>query len=457
MIRKFLASLFVFAIGITPAFADNYNATAGSGLTFGAKNQAGTLYPYFVGCDATTAAQCWAVDASGRLTVNVAAGTNIIGKVGIDQTTPGTTNLVAAGQNGTWNVNATLQATATTAIGKVDPNTLATWGLVGATTSGATAATNALQAAGVYSSSAPTLTNGQAVALQLTSAGSLHTTVDNTNANGSATSANSSPVVIASDQAAVAVKAASGAIASGAIASGALASGSISSGAAVSGAFVAGAIADLAHGQATMANSVPVAIASNQSAVPVSAASGAIASGAVASGAFASGAVSSGAYASGSLASGAVVDITNMSVATGSAPPSKAIYNGTLQSGATSGFLKGSIQCDTHAFVHVTSATDTLLVQGVASQTIRVCGMLANFSGSAAQSIYLENTASTNANCSSTKTQIAGLLTGNSTAPLSTGFHNALWSGLANTSGNGLCLNSSGTGGVDVDVWYTQF
>lgn len=32
------------------------------------------------------------------------AGSAIIGKVGIDQTTPGTTNLIAAGQNGTWTV-----------------------------------------------------------------------------------------------------------------------------------------------------------------------------------------------------------------------------------------------------------------------------------------------------------------------------------------------------------------
>ena len=32
------------------------------------------------------------------------AGTNLLGKVGIDQTTPGTTNLVAAGQNGAWTV-----------------------------------------------------------------------------------------------------------------------------------------------------------------------------------------------------------------------------------------------------------------------------------------------------------------------------------------------------------------
>lgn len=48
------------------------------------------------------------IDADGTLYTNVrdpiAAGTNIIGRVGIDQTTPGTTNLVAAGQNGTWTV-----------------------------------------------------------------------------------------------------------------------------------------------------------------------------------------------------------------------------------------------------------------------------------------------------------------------------------------------------------------
>ncbi len=59
-------------------------------------------------------------------------------------------------------------------------------------------------------------------------------------------------------------------------------------------------------GQATMANSQPVVIASNQSAVPVSAASASIASGAIASGAYASGSIGSGAIASGAIASGAV-------------------------------------------------------------------------------------------------------------------------------------------------------
>lgn len=41
-------------------------------------------------------------DGTGVVGLN--AGSAIIGKVGIDQTTPGTTNLVAAGQNGTWTV-----------------------------------------------------------------------------------------------------------------------------------------------------------------------------------------------------------------------------------------------------------------------------------------------------------------------------------------------------------------
>lgn len=69
-----------------------------------------------------------------------------------------------------------------------------------------------------------------------------------------------------------------------------------------------------ANGQATMANSSPVVIASNQSAVPVSGASGAFASGSFASGShasgsFASGSFASGALASGSVASGAMVDL----------------------------------------------------------------------------------------------------------------------------------------------------
>lgn len=144
-------------------------------------------------------------------------------------------------------------------------------------------------------------------------------------------------------------------------------------------------------------------------------------------------------------------------VATGAAPPANALYTGTLQSGATGGHVGGIIQCDKQVTKHITTATDTLAVQGVASQTIYVCGVEPKFAGSAAQAIFLENTASANANCSSANTQIAGTYTGSATGPTYPGFYNPFWGGLKNTSGNGLCINSTGTGPVDVDVYYTQF
>jgi hypothetical protein len=124
--------------------------------------------------------------------------------------------------------------------------------------------------------------------------------------------------------------------------------------------------------------------------------------------------------------------------------------------GVQAGVVTPMVSCGSHVFKHITTATDTLAVQGVGGQTIKICGAQNHYSGSAAQSVFLENTASVNANCSSANTQIAGLSTGNASAPSSDGFYNSLWGGLANTSGNGLCINSSGTGGVDVDIWYTQ-
>jgi hypothetical protein len=138
--------------------------------------------------------------------------------------------------------------------------------------------------------------------------------------------------------------------------------------------------------------------------------------------------------------------------ATGSAAPADAIYLG----GSSGGNLTGLVICNAHAFAHITSATDTLLVQGIASESVKICGVLYHFAGTAAQVVYIENTASANANCSSTKTQITGAATGNSTAPSTDGFYNSTWGGLVNTSGNGVCINTSGTGNVDVDIWFTQ-
>ena len=139
--------------------------------------------------------------------------------------------------------------------------------------------------------------------------------------------------------------------------------------------------------------------------------------------------------------------------ATGSAPPAGATYAGANTGGATGGKMQGLISCNSHVFKHITTATDTLAVQGVASQTIYVCGWRSRAAGTATW--YLENTASVNANCASTLTQLTGVASevANSGETLLTPF----WTGLSNTAGNGLCINSTGTGGEDVDLWYTQF
>lgn len=195
-------------VAVLPALASGAN-------TIGAVSQSGT----------------WNIGTVTTLPALV-AGSAIIGKVGIDQTTVGTTDAVSLGYVGT------------TALG-----TPVAWG---STPSGVVLSANVNCVAGCSSSSAITGWAGGTLGAMSnygTSPGAVLTPgvnafVTNTNANGSAVSASSSPVVIASDQAAVAVKAASGAI-------------------------VAGAIADLAHGQGAMAASVPVVIASNQSSIPV--------------------------------------------------------------------------------------------------------------------------------------------------------------------------------------------
>ena len=78
-----------------------------------------------------------AVPVSGTVTANatLTAGSAIVGKVGIDQTTPGTTNLVSIGTNGTVAINAALPTGANT-IGTVNAPaiTKGTQGTTGFTT-----------------------------------------------------------------------------------------------------------------------------------------------------------------------------------------------------------------------------------------------------------------------------------------------------------------------------------
>lgn len=73
--------------------------------------------------------------------------------------------------------------------------------IIGSKTGG-TAATSSALAGCVYNTSAPTLTNGQQAAVQCDVNGNPKVSVVNTNANGQATMANSSPVTIASNQSA---------------------------------------------------------------------------------------------------------------------------------------------------------------------------------------------------------------------------------------------------------------
>lgn len=73
------------------------------------------------------------------------------------------------------------------------------------TVAAGTAAANSMLTGCVYNSTPITLTNGQQAAVQCSVNGYPTVTVSNTNANGQATMANSSPVVIASNQTAIPV------------------------------------------------------------------------------------------------------------------------------------------------------------------------------------------------------------------------------------------------------------
>ena len=88
---------------------------------------------------------------AGGIAGSIPAGSALIGKVGIDQTTPGTTN-------------------------GVDPATIARWGLMSGTTPG-TAPTNTQVIGGIYNSSAPSPTTGQTLPLQQDSSGNLNVNV----------------------------------------------------------------------------------------------------------------------------------------------------------------------------------------------------------------------------------------------------------------------------------------
>lgn len=73
MIRRLLLAA-ALVLGSFPAFAQNYQATQGSGTTFGSKLVSAVNYPQIVFCDPTTPSQCAAVDSSGYISIKIASG-----------------------------------------------------------------------------------------------------------------------------------------------------------------------------------------------------------------------------------------------------------------------------------------------------------------------------------------------------------------------------------------------
>lgn len=132
---------------------------------------------------------------------------------------------------------------------------------------------------------------------------------------------------------------------------------------------------------------------------------------------------------------------------TGSAPPANAFYQGANQSGN----LTGLIVCDKFARAHITSATDAQLVNKSGTTVIYVCGKEVFAAGTA--TAFLEQSAS--GTCG-TLTQIDILLTLSATVPGIVD-HIPYYDGINAAAGDSLCVNSTGTGGFDIGVWYTQF
>lgn len=227
MIKKFASTtaLIISATLAVPAFAGptTYTATAGSGLTFDAiADGSGHLGAMVALCDGTALANCLGINGSGQLTIaNTAfaatqSGTWTVEPGNTVNTTAwlvtGAGGVFPATESGTWNVG--LSAGSNT-VGKVDllgnaggildtaPGTSATQALgiqgvsggvavpitasvlplpsgaatatnqtnVQAAISGATAPADSIITGGVYNTTLPTLTNGQAAAVQLDSSG----------------------------------------------------------------------------------------------------------------------------------------------------------------------------------------------------------------------------------------------------------------------------------------------
>lgn len=195
--------------GLVVAFSSQYYpAHAGAG-TITVKDSAGATQTFDVVtdgsgnfvqksviCDVAAAANCASVSAGNALFVSAVGGTATIGVVSA---------LLLGGTATVGSINAIVSSLpgGTATLGAVIPGVIGSWGLTSSTTP-SSAPTNALVGGVVYSSTQPTLTTGQSIALQGDSRGNLmigNTSgftvfVSNATTLGPATALNSSPVTV---------------------------------------------------------------------------------------------------------------------------------------------------------------------------------------------------------------------------------------------------------------------
>jgi hypothetical protein len=140
-----LLALVLFSVWPTKS-QEQQSGGGGSSVTINAAIPAGTNVIGKVGIDQTTpgTTNLVSIGTNGTVGINAAlpAGANIVGKFGIDQTTPGTTNLVSIGSNGTVGINAALPAGANSIGTVVNGAGVANMGIVRAAPSACTQSTN---------------------------------------------------------------------------------------------------------------------------------------------------------------------------------------------------------------------------------------------------------------------------------------------------------------------------
>ena len=136
------------------------------------------------GTVAATQSGTWNIGAITTLP-SIPAGSAVIGKVSVDQTTPGTTNLVSIGTNGT-----------------VNPTTAASWG-IGTSTQNSASVANGHLMLGQFNTSPTTITTGNMSPLQLDASGNILVNVKAGGVGGGAVfgptavgSANANPPIV---------------------------------------------------------------------------------------------------------------------------------------------------------------------------------------------------------------------------------------------------------------------